>query len=538
MKTVALGNRQGHFQRIYRIQTQIITEQCGLGFDLGGRDGFEIQRLHNQLGKFVFGRRLDIRHKAMHPQKRTPPRSEASGRSVSWRLAFTARTGRQNPMKSANESRFDVLVAGGGPAGSTIATVLARHGLTVRLIERAEHPRFHIGESLLPMNRPIMERLGVLDKVEALGVRKLGADFEADNARGYNTYLFARSLRPTAPYAWQVRRDQFDEMLFRHASDNGVQTSENTRVQNVQFAADHVSADLLSSDGSMEQVQARYFVDASGRDTLLGNQLRLKRKNVEHQSAALFAHFRNAERRPGEDAGNISIYRFEFGWIWMIPLPDDLMSVGAVCWPEYLKQRQGRGAEFLLDTLRSVPEAWARLQHAEIDGNFHVTGNYSYTCDPIGGKRWLLAGDAIAFIDPVFSSGVYLAMDSAENAARVVIGALQDPSKEAALQKRYAKRVREGLRMFSWFIFRFTSPAMAQMFSNPRNVGRVEEAVISMLAGDVFRDQGVRWRLLLFRTFYRITRLGMLAKERAAAAFRRRQVDEKFTGGTTSQDHV
>jgi len=441
-------------------------------------------------------------------------------------------------MSSAPPSVCDVLVAGGGPAGSTVATLLARRGLNVRLVERDRHPRFHIGESLLPMNRPIFERLGVLDKVEALGLRKAGADFPADNPQGYGTFRFARSLRPTAPYAWQVRRDQFDQMLFQHAGENGVQTSQATRVRNVRFDAQGVDADLLDAEGRTETVRARYFVDASGRDTLLGSQLHLKRKHDQHQSAALFAHFSGALRRPGDDAGNISIYRFAHGWVWMIPLPDGLMSVGAVCWPEYLKQRRGSPGEFLIDTLRAMPEAWARLEHARIADHCHVTGNYSYTCAQIGGPRWLMVGDAIAFVDPIFSSGVLLAMDSAEQAAQVVAGALSKPRDEAKLQKRYAQRVGRGLNMFSWFIFRFTSPAMAQMFGNPRNFWRIEEAVISLLAGDVYRDGGVRWRLLMFRMLYRLTRLGMLGRERQAFAARQRQTDVEFTGGTTPQDHV
>ena len=441
-------------------------------------------------------------------------------------------------MTATEVSRCDVLVAGGGPAGSTVATLLARQGLQVQLIERDRHPRFHIGESLLPMNRPILERLGVIDKVEALGVRKLGADFPNADGIAYNTFRFARSLRPTAPYAWQVRRDQFDEMLFRHAAQTGAHTREGVRVQNLRFNAEGVVADLLAADGSVETLQARYFVDASGRDTLLGGVLALKKKSSAHQSAALFAHFSGALRRPGEDQGNISVYRFAHGWVWMIPLPDGLMSVGAVCWPEYLKQRRGRGVEFLIETLRSAPGVWERLEQAEIVGNFHVTGNYSYTCDPIAGPRWLLAGDAIAFVDPIFSSGVYLAMNSAERAAEVVATALREPAREAELQRQYAKHVRTGLKQFSWFIFRFTSPAMAQMFASPRNGLRIEEAVISMLAGDVFRDGGVRWRLFVFRMLYRITSLGMLGKQWAAAAFRRRQTAQAFSGGTTSQDHV
>jgi flavin-dependent dehydrogenase len=299
---------------------------------------------------------------------------------------------------------------------------------------------------------------------------------------------------------------------------------------------DGVTANGQSDDGQSFQILARYLVDASGRDTLLGKQLKLKRKSESHQSAALFAHFRGVERRPGTHAGNISIYRFEHGWAWLIPLRDDITSIGAVCWPDYLKQRRSDQHTFLLDTLRSIPALWQRMPDAEIIGNLHATGNYSYECNRMCGPRWIMAGDSFAFVDPIFSSGVYLAMHAAERGAAVVDGALRDPTAERALQRDYQLEIKRGLRTLSWFIHRFTSPAMCKLFENPRNHLQLEQAMISMLAGDVFRDNGVQWRLRVFKVLYWITAIGGLRAQIGAYWFRRGQARAQFAGGTTGQD--
>jgi len=242
------------------------------------------------------------------------------------------------------------------------------------------------------------------------------------------------------------------------------------------------------------------------------------------------------EHRPGEDAGNISIYNFKYGWCWFIPLRDGVMSVGCVCWPEYLKQRRGRNEAFLLDTLKMMPDAWARMAAADMISEVRVTGNYSYTCARMAGPGWVMVGDAFAFVDPVFSSGVYLAMHSGKQAAALVDAVLHEPTREAALQASFTRRIRRGVRVFSWFIYRFNSPVMRGLFASPRNVWRVEDGVISMLAGDVFDSPPVMRRLHLFKVIYAIGGVLNLRRFIGDLIQRKKQARYAFSGGNTPVD--
>ncbi|MXV09089.1 MULTISPECIES: NAD(P)/FAD-dependent oxidoreductase [unclassified Xanthomonas] len=429
----------------------------------------------------------------------------------------------------------DVLVIGGGPAGCAAAIVLAQRGWRVTVLEKDHHPRFHIGESLLPMNMPILQRLGVLEQVRAIGVLKLGADFPND-AGGYNTFRFAHALGAQSDFALQVPRADFDRVLFAQARAVGADVHEGVRVEAVQLDGDTPTVQARSADG-VRHYRPRYLIDASGRDTFLGNKLKLKRSNPRHQSAALFSHFRGVARRPGEDAGNISIYRHAHGWMWLIPLPDDVMSVGAVCDPEYMKTRQGCDSEaFLLRTLALNPDVVERMAGAQRVAPVHATGNYAYECTRMSGPRWLMLGDAYAFVDPMFSSGVYLAMHSAERGAAMVDAVLREPASEARLQRRLERHLRGGLDEFKWFIYRFTSPTMRELFAQPRNVLQVEQAVVAMLAGDVFDNRAVLRRLRVFRAIYALSAVAMLPRAWRAWRHRRRQARESFHGDTLHGD--
>ncbi|HEY4214596.1 MAG TPA: NAD(P)/FAD-dependent oxidoreductase [Steroidobacteraceae bacterium] len=432
----------------------------------------------------------------------------------------------------------EVLVIGGGPAGSTAATLLARTGRKVILLEKAHHPRFHIGESLLPMNLPVFERLGVLDKVQELGVFKPGADFEADNARGYNTFAFNRAIGTSPPHAYQVWRQDFDKMLFDHARTTGADAREGHEVVAFEQPGSRCSlVDVRTDDGGTYRITAQYVMDATGRDALLSSRKRLRLKNKEHQSAAIFGHFRGARLRPGPDAGNISIYRFPHGWMWMIPLPGGVMSIGAVCRPAYLKQRQGTSKDFLLETLRHNAGLAKRIENAELIGDeVRVTGNYSYDSKQMGAPGWVLIGDAFAFLDPVFSSGVYLAMSGAEQAAAVVDIALREPGREMSLLRRLERRQRAGMSRFSFFIYRFNGPIMDRLFRKPRNLWQIEQGVISMLAGDLFDSKLVLSRLRAFKFIYALNALRYFVSWRSEHRYRRAQARLQFTGGTTPLD--
>jgi len=362
------------------------------------------------------------------------------------------------------------------------------------------------------------------------------SDFPSGD-QGYQTFQFRRALGDSPPHAFQVKREEFDQMLFEHARESGVDAREGVKVERVEVdGVGTVKASTRDAAGKERTLRARYLVDASGRDTLLGNALKLKRKNDKHQSAAIFAHFRGVELRPGDEAGNISIYRFDHGWCWLIPLRDGVMSVGCVCWPEYLKQRRGRNDAFLIDTLQQMPAAWARMTDAEMISDVRVTGNYSYTCSRMAGPGWVMVGDAFAFVDPVFSSGVYLAMHSGKQAAALVDEVLRAPAREASLQTAFTRRIRRGVRVFSWFIYRFNSPVMRNLFASPRNTWRVEDGVISMLAGDVFDSAPVMRRLHLFKMIYAV--VGALSLKRFIGDLiaRRRQARYTFSGGNTPVD--
>jgi flavin-dependent dehydrogenase len=407
------------------------------------------------------------------------------------------------PETPPTDGACDVLVIGGGPAGSTISALLAERGRNVVMLEKSRHPRFHIGESLLPLNMPLFDRLGVTEEIQAIGMTKYGAEFVSEWHDQPVHVDFANAWDRSFPSTYQVRRSEFDRILFRNAARKGARTIEDCRVTAVDFHQDGARVTASLNDGEEQRWHARFVADASGRDTFLANRLGIKRRIRENNTAALFGHFSGARRLPGKIVGNISLFWFEHGWFWFIPLPDGVTSIGAVCSPQYMGSRQTDPRQFLLDTIALCPALAERLREATLVSPVTATGNYSYTASHCAGRNYLMLGDAFAFVDPVFSSGVLLAMQSAFAGADTIETCLDRPREARAALRAFDASTRRGLRTFSWFIYRVMTPALRHLLMNPTQSFRMQPAILSVLAGDVFRGSlALRVRLAVFKLLY------------------------------------
>ena len=398
----------------------------------------------------------------------------------------------------------DVLVIGGGPGGSTTAIRLAQKGHRVLVVDKARHPRFHIGESLLPANMPLFDELGVGEAVRKIGMDKRGAEFVSPWHDHTQTFYFAEAWDKSMPSAYQVRRADFDAILFARAREVGATAMDGCRVTDLRLLEDGrgVIATARSDDGTTHEIDARFVVDASGRDTFLANRFKAKVRNAEHNSSALYGHFRNAKRNTGTDEGNITIFWFEHGWFWFIPLPDGTTSIGAVVWPYYLQSRNKPLKDFFNDTIALCPPLAERLADATLVAEPEATGNFAYTVNHVRGPNYLLVGDAYTFIDPVFSSGVMLAMNGAFAAADAVDTWLRTPEQAEVAMARFERIMQHGPREFSWFIYRVTNPTMRDLFMGPRNMLRMKEALLSVLAGDIFGKTPIWPSLFAFKLVY------------------------------------
>ena len=266
-------------------------------------------------------------------------------------------------MSAASSERCDVLVVGGGPAGSSAAAILAERGHRVVLIEKARHPRFHIGESLLPANLPLFERLGVAAEIRAIGLPKRGAVFHAEAPPRAQRFAFADGWNKALPFAYEVRRSQFDAILIARAAALGAEVIEECRAREVEFTEEATVRVSAEHAGTERRFEARYLIDASGRDTFLASRFGTKLRNRRHASCAMYAHFGGAWRDADcERCGDIAVFWFEDGWCWYIPLADGTTSVGAVVWPDYMKRRDRDVRAYFLETIARCPQLAERLR--------------------------------------------------------------------------------------------------------------------------------------------------------------------------------
>ncbi len=414
----------------------------------------------------------------------------------------------------------DILIIGGGPAGSTAAATLAGRGRDVVLLEKSRHPRFHVGESLLPLNTAIFDRLGIRDRVAAIGVHKPGAEFVSDTTGKAVQFSFAEGLDRTYTSSWQVERAGFDEMLFRTAEERGACVREGVRVTEVAFGGERARVEAVDAAGNAIEYAPRFVIDASGRDTFLAGRAGTKQANKQNNSAAVYGHFRGVERRTGALEGYISVHLAQDGWFWLIPLPDDAMSVGFVGMPTAFKGHRGGPHEMLMQRIAQSPTVSARMRGALLISEVSGTGNYSYYADTASGDGYLMVGDAFAFLDPVFSSGVLLAMTSGEMGAGVAEAWLESPARGRVAARAMERDIRHAMARLGWLVYRINDPALRLLFMNPANRMRMRDGLVSLLAGNLRGQRDQMVPVLAFKAAYYVAagllRTGLL--KRAAGA--------------------
>lgn len=405
-------------------------------------------------------------------------------------LRTHSRTESMNSTNKETNDQYDVVVIGGGPGGAALATLLARSGWSCLVLEAARFPRYHVGESLIPHTYGLFERLGLLPKLrESVFPVKHSVRFVSRSGNQSDSFYFSETIQGEGATTWQVKRSEFDQIMLTHAAESGVEVREGWRVGKVLFEGEQaVGVEAQEGNNAPQTIRARMVVDASGRATVIGRQLKLRGPVPGLHKSSAWTYYSGAERPTGIDAGETTIFRLsDDAWFWSIPLPDDIVSVGIVCDPERLFNEAGSMEEEFLQQIGECLPLAHRLKSATRQGPVRGLRELSYCNSQTCGDGWVMIGDARAFLDPIYSSGLFLALGSAELAAQCIHHALETNDVSAGRLRKFEAGLTEGVEVIRRLIHAFYDPD----FSFQKFVVRFPEqrtALIDCLVGDVLKD--------------------------------------------------
>ncbi|HEX3149776.1 MAG TPA: NAD(P)/FAD-dependent oxidoreductase [Gemmataceae bacterium] len=395
----------------------------------------------------------------------------------------------------------DVIVIGGGPAGSTAATLLAKAGVSVQLFERDHFPRFHIGESMIPQTYFVLERLDMLPKLaKSHFVKKHSVQFVNQRGKLSEPFYFFDNKPHPSSQTWQVRRSEFDQLMLNNAREHGASIHEGVRVLEVLFEGDKAGGvRIKTEDGQEQEVRSKVVVDASGQSSLLMDRLDLREWDPVLKKAALWTYWKGAYRDTGRDEGATLVIQTEGkkGWFWYIPLHDDIISVGVVADHDYLfKDRTTKDLEAIyFEEVARAPGVQPRIKDATRCDIFRAQKEYTYRATQAGGNGWVLIGDAFGFLDPLYSSGVLLALTSGSMAADAIVAGLAKGDTSAKQLRTWEQGFVQGMERVRRLVCEFYDGFSFGRFV--RKHPHLKNLVTDVLIGDVFKDEvDVLWPLM------------------------------------------